>query len=72
MHQNHLKLKKHNFIIYGPSNSGKTTFIKDYCDLYETVNVFCIDNSEWKGYNVYGIDDLKLLDNLGSFANSLD
>ena len=55
--------KKHNFIIYGPSNSGKTTFIKDYCCLYEGVNVFCIDGIEWKGYNVYGIDDLKLLDN---------
>ena len=27
--------------------------------------------SEWKGYNVYGIDDLKLLDNLDSFAISL-
>ena len=65
------EIKRHNFIIYGPSNSGKTTFIKDYCGLYETVNVFCIDGSEWKGYNVYGIDDLKLLDNLDSFANSL-
>ena len=39
--------------------------------MYETVNVFCIDGSEWKGYKVYGIDDLKLLDNLDSFANSL-
>ena len=39
--------------------------------MYETVNVFCIDGSEWKGYNVYGVDDLKLLDNLDSFANSL-
>ena len=65
------EIKKHNFIIYGPSNSGKTTFIKDYCGLYETVNVFCIDGSEWKGYTVYGIDYLKLLDNLDSFANSL-
>ena len=65
------EIEKHNFIIYGPSNSGKTTFIKDYCGLYETVNVFCIDGSEWKGYNVYGIDDLKLLDNLDGFANSL-
>ena len=53
------EIKKHNFIIYGPSNSGKT-FIKDYCSLYENVNVFCIDGSEWKGYNVYGIADLKL------------
>ena len=65
------EIKKQYFIIYGPSNSGKTAFIKDYCGLYETVNVFCIDGSEWKGYNVYGIDDLKLLDNLDSFANSL-
>ena len=39
--------------------------------MYETVNVFCIDGSEWKGYNIYGFDDLKLLDNLDSFANSL-
>ena len=71
LYQNHLKFKKPNFIIHGPSNSGKTTFIKDYCGLHETVKVFCIDGSEWKGYNVYGIDDLKLLDNLDSFANSL-
>ena len=65
------EIKKHNFIIYGPSNSGKTTFIKDFYCLYDTVNVFCIDGSEWTGYNVYGIDDLKLLDNLDSFGNSL-
>ena len=70
LNQNHLKLKN-NFIIYGPSISGKTTFIKDYCGLYETVNVFCVDGSEWKRYNVYGLDDLKLLDILDSFANSL-
>ena len=57
--------------MYGPSNSGKTNFIKDFSRLYDTVNVFCIDGSEWKGYNVYGIDDLKLLDNLDSFANIL-
>ena len=65
------EIKKHNFIIYGPSNSGKAKFIKNFCGLYDTVNVFCIDGSEWKGYNVHGIDDLKLLDNLDSFANSL-
>ena len=39
--------------------------------MYDTVNIFCIDGNEWKGYNVYGVDDLKLLDNLDSFANSL-
>ena len=49
----------------------KTTILKNYCGLYDTVNVFCIDGSEWRGYNVYGIDDLKLLDNLDSSANSL-
>ena len=65
------EMKKHNFIIYCPSNSGKTTFIKDYCGLYDTVNVFCNDGSESKEYKVYGVDDLKLLDNLDSFANSL-
>ena len=65
------KIKKDNFFIYGSSNSDKTTFKKDFCGLYKTVNVFCINGSEWKGYNVYGIDDLKLLDNLDSFANSL-
>ena len=65
------EIKKHNFLIYGPSSSGKTNFTKDYCGLYDTVNVFCIDGGEWKGYNFYGVDDLKLLDNLDSFANSL-
>ena len=64
------EMKKHNFNFYGPSNSDKTTFIREFCGLYDTVNVFCVDGSEWKGYNVYGIDDLKLLDNLDSFANS--
>ena len=65
------EIKKPNFIIYCPSNSGKTNFIKDFCGLYDTVNVFCIGGSECKGYNVYGIDDLKIIDNLDSFANSL-
>ena len=69
--QEPLEMKKHNFIIYGPSNSGKTLFIKEYCGFYDSVNVFCIDASEWKGYNAYGIDDLKLLDNIDNFANSL-
>ena len=55
LHQNHLKLKKHNFIIFCPTISGKTNFIKDLCGLYDTVNVFYIDGSEWKGYKVYGI-----------------
>ena len=64
-------MKKHNFIINGPSISGKTTFMKDYCGLYDSVNVFCIDTDEWKGYNVYGIDDLKLFEKIESFANSL-
>ena len=36
----------------------------------DTVNVICIDGGEWKGYNVYGVDDLKLLENLDSFANN--
>ena len=66
------EMKKHNFFNYGPSNSwsiGKTTFIEDFCGFYDTVIVFCIYGSEWMGYNVYGIDDLKLLDNLDSFAN---
>ena len=33
--------------------------------------MYCIDTDEWKVYNVYGIDDLKLLDNIDNFANSL-
>ena len=55
------EMSKHNFIIYGPSNSAKITFIKDSYNLYGTVNVFCIDNNEWKGCNVYGSNDLDLL-----------
>ena len=39
--------------------------------MYDTFNVCRIDGSEWKGYNIYGIDDLNLLDNLDSFPNSL-
>ena len=33
------EIKKHNFINYGISNSGKTTFIKNFCGLYDTVNL---------------------------------
>ena len=33
--------------------------------------MYCIDTDEWQGYNVYGIDDLKLLVNIDNFANSL-
>ena len=33
--------------------------------------MYCIHTDEWKGYNVYGIGDLKLLDNIDNFANSL-
>ena len=40
------EMKKHNFINYGPSNSGKTTFIKEFFGLYDTVKVFCVDGSE--------------------------
>ena len=64
------EMKKHNFISYGPYNSVKTTIIKDYCGLYDSVNVFCINASEWRGYSVYVIDDLKLLDKLDDFAIS--
>ena len=39
--------------------------------MYDTIKVFCVDGSEWKGYFVYDIDDLKLLDNLDNFTNSL-
>ena len=39
--------------------------------MYEIVNVFSVDGSEWTGYDVYGIEDLISLDNLDNFANSL-
>ena len=38
-----IETNTHNSIIYGPSNSGKSTFIKDFCSLFKTVNVFCFD-----------------------------
>ena len=65
------EMKKENFIIYGPTNSGKTSFIKEYCSLYETVNVFCVDTREWKRYKTFKINELDLLKNLEDFANSL-
>ena len=42
-----------------------------FCGLYETVNVIYFDEDIWKGYNTYGFDDLKILNNLENFANSL-
>ena len=45
------EMEKENFIFYGPSDSGKTSFIKEYCSLYETVNVFGVDTRAWKEYN---------------------
>ena len=64
-------VKKHNFIIYCPSNSGKTIFIKDFCSLFNSVYVFDIDENEWLCSNIHGVDELKLLDNINNFANSL-
>ena len=64
------EMNKHNFYIYGPSNSGKTTCIKDFSSLYEPVHVFRFDEDEWSGYNINSVDDLKLL-NLDNFDNSL-
>ena len=51
--------------------SGNTTFIKKYCDLYETVNVFCVDTREWRGYNTFSVIELDLFKNPADFANSL-
>ena len=65
------EMKRGNFIIYGPSNSGKTKFIKEYCSLYETVNVFCRDAREWKGYSTFSVDELVLLNHPEDSANSL-
>ena len=65
------EMKRGNFIIHGPSNSGKTTFIKEYCSLYETVIVLCRDAREWKRYNTFSVDKLYLLNHPEDFANSL-
>ena len=35
---------------YTSYNLGKTV-IKVFCGLYETVDVFCVDRNEWKGFN---------------------
>ena len=64
-------MKKQNFIIYGPSNSGKRAFTKDYCRLYEAVNLFCVDTREWKGYNTISVNELDSLKNAEDFANNL-
>ena len=65
------EMKKHNFIICGPTNLGKTTFINEYCSLYKTVKVFSFDTNEWTGYNTINFNELKLLENVEDFANSL-
>ena len=63
--------KKQNFFIYGPSNCDKTSFIKEFCSLNETLIVFCVDTREWKGYNTFSVKEYDLLNNPGDFANSL-
>ena len=55
------EMKKENFFIYFPSNSGKTSSIKEYCSLYEPVNIFCVDTREWKGYNTFSVNEFDLL-----------
>ena len=64
-------MNRHSFIFYGPSESGKTIFIKDFCYLYSLVNLFCIDKNEWRRCIVYCIYNLDLLDEISNFANSL-
>ena len=64
-------MQKQNFFIYRPAISGKTSFIKEYCSLYETVNVFCVDTREWKVYNTFSVNELDLLKNVEDFASSL-
>ena len=49
----------------------KTNFIKQYCGLYETVNVFRVDTRDWKGYKTFSVIELDLFKNPEDFANSL-
>ena len=51
-------MRKHNFPLNGPTNSGKTTLIRDFCSLYETVNVLCYDLGQWDGCIIYNVNDL--------------
>ena len=43
------EFEKHNFILYVASNTGKTSSIKNYCSLYETIHVFYEEDAEWQG-----------------------
>ena len=67
------ELHKHSFIIFGPSSSRKTTFMKDYCGLSNIKNshVFCYDTNEWQGYRTCSFSDLDLLKYIENFADSL-
>ena len=43
--------EKHNFNIYGISNTGKTQVMRNFYSIYKAVHVFCEHEDEWKGYN---------------------
>ena len=62
---------KQSFIIFGPSNTGKTTFIKGLAKLYDIVYVFCCNKKGWNRYGTYYRNDLVLLKNIEIFAFSL-
>ena len=65
------EFEKHSFIIYGVSNTPKTSIINKFVLTIKTIYCSCEDDDEWYGYNTYSTKKLYLLDVMKKFANSL-
>lgn len=72
--QSKIEKRNNHFIVYGATETGKTTFITKYINenyVKDNTHVFCKDKEEWKDFtNVNTDENLNLLDDMTNFKGT--